>query len=446
MPSIMKDRALAINGGSPVRTRPFADACYASGNERELLLDCFDSHQWSSFRAGSPDVDVKKICTMSSREVAEYDALELPYLGGKYVRQFEARFADYLGVTYAVSANSATSCLVMALGALNLGPGDEILVPTMSFHSTATSILFFNSVPVFVEVKPDTLCIDPQDAEAKITDRTKAIMVAHLGGNAADMDAIMALSRKHNLKVIEDAAQTPGVSYKGRKVGTIGDAGIFSLTETKNITCGEGGLVVTDDPKVAFKARLIRNHGEAVAENTWSDEDLVNVIGMNFRLTELQAAIAVAQLESLDRRNQQRQENASYLIESLSKYPELIPQKVEAGVDYICYILKWRYSPRNGMPDRDFLVKALIAEGIPVYGGYRRLLHENPIFARKIAFGKAGCPYTPPYHNGDLCYGTGVCPRSEKINRELIWFSFIHPPNTHEDMDDVVHAFDKILG
>ena len=445
MLSPTRDADLAVDGGPPVRCRPFAPACFLSGGERELVLECLESQQWSSFRAGTPGPEINRLTSLSSEELDRFGPLEARFVGGKYVRRLECLFSRYTHTRFAIAANSATSGLVMALGAIDLNPGDEVLVPCMSFHSTATCVLFFNAVPVFTEVKPDTYCIDPADAEAKITGNTKAILVVHLGGNTADMDAIMALARKHSLKVIEDCAQAPGVTYRGRPVGSIGDAGVLSLTETKNITCGEGGMVVTDDPALARKARLIRNHGEGVAESSWPDDELVNVVGMNFRLTELQAAVAIAQLNSLDQRNAARRDNAAYLLEQTVQFPQLVPPTAETGAGDVCYILKWRYKPQVGDPDRDALVRAMQAEGIPLVDGYARLLHELPIFARRIAFGCLGAPFTPAYHHGPLHYGTGTCPRSEEINRQFLWFTHVHPPNNRGDMDDVVKAFRKVL-
>ena len=442
----MTNNRLAINGGEPVRQKPFASSCYCSGNEKELILECLESNCWSSFKGATEGWDIKTVGKMGSIKANGYDPLAIRFLGGKFVRQLEADFADYFDVEYAVSSNSATSCLMMAIGALNLEPGDEVIVPCMSFNATATSILFFNCVPIFAEVKSATFCLDPEDVEAKITERTKAIMVVHLGGNTADMDAIMGIAKRYNLKVIEDCAQAPGVTYKGKSVGTIGDVGIFSFTETKNITCGEGGMLITNNPDVAFKSRLIRNHGEGVTEESWTDEELTNVIGMNFRLTELQAAVAIPQFESLEERNRIRKENSAYLIEALKKYPQLIPPKIEDGADYVCFMLKWKYIPESGMPDKETLIKALQAEGIPVTGGYGRLMHENPIFARKIAYGRNGCPFKPPYYNSSLQYGTGTLSRSEGIKKEFIWFKYVNPPNNEDDMEDVVKAFEKLFG
>ncbi|MBP9855341.1 MAG: DegT/DnrJ/EryC1/StrS family aminotransferase, partial [Candidatus Omnitrophica bacterium] len=363
------------------------------------------------------------------------------------IREFEALSAEYFGSMFAVSANSATSALVMALGAFNLEPGDEVIVPCMSFNATATAILFFNCIPVFAEVKSTTYCIDPQDIRRKISPRTKAIIVVHLGGSTADMDAIMAIAKEHKLKVLEDCAQAPGVKYKGKYVGTIGDAGVFSLTETKNITCGEGGILVTDDRHIALKTRLIRNHGEGVVKDSWPDEMLANIIGMNFRLTELQAAVAVEQFKSLDDRNRGRVENTKYLINQLKKYPQLIPPQTEPDSDYICFMLKWRYQPSAGMPTRDQLAKKLNEEGIPVIKGYGRMMHENPMFTKKIAYGTNHFPFIEPWFDGKrIKYGTGACLLSEKMNQEFIWFKYVNHPNSRSDMDDVIKAFEKVLG
>ena len=190
---------------------------------------------------------------------------------------------------------------------------------------------------------------------------------------------------------------------------------------------------------------MIRNHGEAVAEESWSHEDLVNIVGMNYRLTELQAALALAQYQNLQARNRIRRENAAYLFSKLEKFPELIPQKPEAGAEYTCFIAKWRYQPRPGMPDRDQLMAAMAAQGIPLVAGYRRLMHEIPMYTRGIAF-SGGNPLQPCGDSGRPHYGPGSCPRSEAVNQQLLWFCFVHPPQTRQDMDHVVRAFERVLG
>ena len=431
---------------SPIRTTPFQPSVYISGNERELLLECLESNNWSSFKGATEGWDIEEVGLMTSLEASKFGATQNRFLGGAFVRELEKKFAQLMDAKFCVSSNSATSCLVMAIGALNLGPRDEVLVPSMSFNATATAILAYNAVPVFCEVKIDTFCIDPIDIEKKVNKNTKAIMVVHLGGNGAEMDSIMKIAEKYKLAVIEDCAQAPAVSYKGKSLGTIGDVGIFSLTETKNITCGEGGLLISNRDDIAMKSRLIRNHGEGVVKDSWTDDQLVNVIGMNYRLTEFQAAVAIPQIEDLCNRNEKRRVLTSYLLDGLKDYNEfLIPPAVEDGVDYCCYILKWKWKPEKGMLNRDELVKSLQAEGIPVTKGYGRMMHENPIFTRKLAY-KFGFPF---FFNGEkltnAIYGSGTLPISEAINKEFIWFKYINPPNTKKDMDDVIRAFKKCI-
>jgi perosamine synthetase len=425
MTSFETETRLAIDGGEPVRKRPFAPNCSIGGRERELLLDAFESLTWSGFRAGPQGHDVRALCELPSADAVRFGNGEALYLGGIWTRRLEAMFAARAGVRYAIACNSATSGLVMAAGALDLRPGDEVLVPCMSFLASATALVPWGCLPVFVEVKPDTFCIDPVDAAAKITPRTKAVIAVHLGGSPADLDALRTLG----LPIIEDCAQSLGATYRGRETGSIGNVGVCSLTETKSITCGEGGVVLTDDPRIARKARLIRNHGEGVTDESWTDDELLNVVGMNYRLTDLQAAVAVAQYEQLDTRNRQREENAEHLAARLARWSCFVRQSVEPGTTPAWYIYKTRYVPSPGMPSRDELVKMMAAEGIPAVSGYTRLLYENQIFARR-----------------GPQYGRGTCPRSEAINREFLWFTFLNPPNTPTDMDDAAEAIDKILG
>ena len=427
---------------TPVRTKPFAPPCQFAGREVELVLEALSSCVWSGFRAGANGADINEVGTMSSADALQLKNTEVRFLGGPMVRRLEAMFAEMSGTTYAVAVNSATSGLIASFGALGLAPGDEVLVPCMSFHATATAILVFDAVPVFVEVDPETICIDVADAESKISDRTRAIVPVHLNGLCADMDAVMDLAQRRGLRVVEDCAQAPGARWRGRAVGSFGDAGVISLTETKTITCGEGGIVITNDPQVAMKLRLIRNHGEGLAAPDWTDAQLANVIGFNFRLTELQAAVAIAQLEHLDERNRARNANTAHLVTRLRKFPFLIPQLASPHVSEARYAATFRYLPRAGSPTRNEVVARLQKEGIPAVGGYERLLHEHPMFTRRIAYGTDGHPFAL---RPEVRYGKGMLPESEALNQELIWFTCINPPNDASDMDDIVRAFERVF-
>ena len=415
-------------------------------NEKKELLKCLNSKNWSSFKGSLKESDYKNVLGLSSLSAGKLKDLEIRFLGGKYVRRLESNVAKQFKVKYCVSSNSATSCLHMALASLNVGPGDEVLVPSMSFNSTATSVLYVNAVPKFVEVKKDTFCIDPLDMKKKITNKTKAIIVVHLGGNSAEMDKILSISKKLKIPVIEDAAQAPGCRFKKKYLGTIGDIGILSLTETKNITSGEGGLLLTNNENYARRSRLVRNHGEGVILENLKKNDYENIIGMNYRLTELQSVIAIEQFARLKKVNMVRKKNSEYLINGLKKFNKiLIPQKIENNTEYYPYILKflWR---GNHILNKKTLIKKLNMAGIPFTGGYERMMHENPIFSKMIAY-KNGCPYFCSKNKKiSKKYGKGTLPISERINKDFIWFKFIHPPNKKIQMDYIISNFKKILG
>ena len=360
------------------------------------------------------------------------------------VRKFEADFARKFKVPYAITVNSATSGLSSALGAAGLGPGDEVITTCMSFNATALSILTFNSIPVFVDVSKKNYCLDPLKIKKAITKKTRAILVVHLLGNPADMDAIMRTAKQHKLIVIEDCAQAPGTKYKGRYVGTIGDLGVFSFQETKNITTGEGGMVVTKNPEFAKRARMIRNHGESVPDSSWDTVDLVNLVGMNFRMTELTAALGVAQLAKLDENNRIRTENSYFLSENLRDIPGVSVPKYGPGV--VPHVFPLLYDKKATGIERFKILAALRAEGIPVGSGYLKLMYENPIFLKKIAYGKGHCPWSCNQYGLKREYKPGDCPTAGDLLKEkFIWFYHINRPNTINDMKDVVKAFKKVF-
>jgi perosamine synthetase len=434
---------LAILGGEPFRKKPFLSSVVVDDRERQCLMEVVNRKEFSRFM-GSPSKDIERLLVMPS-EVAEHQENQyFNFLGGRMVRKFEAEFARKFGVPFAVSVNSATSGLSAALGAARIGPGDEVITTSMSFNATALSILLFNSIPVFVDVDGSSFCIDSKEVEKAVTPKTKAILVVHLLGNAAKMDDIMAIAKKHGLMVIEDCAQAPGTKYKGDYVGTIGDLGVFSFQETKNITTGEGGMVITKDPVLAKRVRLIRNHGESIPDNSWDDNELVNLLGMNFRMTELTAALGVAQLEKLEENNRVRTENARILADDLQELPGLSVPHYPPGV--VPHVFPLIYEARITGVNRDRVLAALRAEGIPVGSGYLRLMYENPIFLKKVAYGTEHCPWSCHLYRLPRNYQTGDCPVAEELLREkFIWFYHIHRPNGPADMNDVIMAFKKVF-
>jgi len=229
---------------------------------------------------------------------------------GKKVEEFEKAFAAYCGTRHAVAVNSGTAALHVAMMAADIGPGDEVITTPFSFIATANAILFCGAKPVFADIDEKTFNIDPESVKGKITKRTKAIEPVHLFGQPCDMKAIMKVAKENGLLVIEDACQAHGAEYDGKKVGSIGDAGAFSFYPTKNMTTSEGGMITTDDEKIAEMSRIYRNHGQI-------ERYKHSYLGYNFRMTDIQAAIGVEQLKKLDGFNKRRMENAEYLSGNL---------------------------------------------------------------------------------------------------------------------------------
>jgi dTDP-4-amino-4,6-dideoxygalactose transaminase len=301
----------------------------------------------------------------------------------------------------------------------------------------------FGSIPVFVDVDPRTFCIDPMAVRKAVTPRTRAILVVHLLGNAADMDAIIAIAKEHSLVIVEDSAQSPGVRYCDRFVGTLGDLGIFSFQETKNIMTGEGGMILTDNVEYARKCRLIRNHGETVADDSYPRSDLI--VGYNFRMTEITAAIGIEQLKKLEVNNAVRNANAGYLRQHLSNYPGLSMPYVPPEADYKCHVFALCYDAEQVGVPRSVFVKAIRDEGIPIGTGYPRLMYENPIFLQKSAFGDTGYPFSGAAYDGEVNYCHGLCPEAEDlIYKKFLWIYQIGRPVTLDDMSDIVRAFEKV--
>lgn len=397
---------LAILGGKKVRNKPFPPHPIIEKEEQDAVLRVLRAGRLSSFIASKGHL----------------------FFGGEYVLKFEKEFAKYFNTKYAVSMNSATACLHAALAAIEIGEGDEVIVPPYTFTSTASSVLMQKGTPVFVDIDPDTFCLDPNKIEEKITKRTKAIIIVHLFGRPADMDGILSVAKKHNIKVIEDCAQSPGASYKGRLVGTLGDIGVFSFTESKTITTGEGGMLITNNEKLARIAQMVRNHGEALVEGRpRSYESLI--LGWNYRMPEIESALGRVQLRKLIKFNNIRIELCNYLSKNLKKLDFL---EIPENPDYIknvFYVYPLKYQEEKIDIKRDTFIKALNAEGIPIGGGYVRPLYLNAIFNQK---GKK--------------YGWGTCPVTERLyKKEMMLIAVCRPYATKKDMDDIIKGFEKII-
>jgi len=278
------------------------------------------------------------VCTpvLDGRE-AEYvaECLETNWVSslGAYIPRFEQRFAALGGAPYAVACSSGTAAIHLALECLDIGPGDEVIIPTFTLIVSANMVCLTGATPVLVDVRPDTWCIDPALIEAKITPRTKAIMVVHMYGHPCDMDAICAVARRHDLYVIEDAAQAHGATYRGRTVGGLGDVGCFSFYGNKIITTGEGGMLVTRRREIAERATLLRN--QAFGEERFVHHE----VGFNYRMTNIQAAIGLAQCERFDEKVRRKREIAAVYDGLLADEPTL--QRPAHGVG--CEPVWWMY-------------------------------------------------------------------------------------------------------
>ncbi len=413
---------LALHGGAPVRARPFPDYVTLGEEEKRAVLEVLESKVLSDF-----------LGTWSPK-----------FYGGPRVRQLEAEWSAYFGVKHAVTVNSATSGLNAAVGAAGVGPGDEVIVSPYTMTASAACALVYNAVPVFADIDPETFCLTAETIRRCLTPRTKAVVVVDLFGHPADMGPIMELARAHRLVVIEDAAQAPGARYRGRYAGTLAHMGVFSLNYHKTIHTGEGGVVVTDDEAFAERLQLVRNHAEVIVKGKGT-KNLVSMLGFNYRMTEIEAAIGSEQLKKLDRLLRPRAEAAKFLSESLRGLPGLTPPVVRPDVEHGWYLYVLRYDESaTGVP-RAKLAAALKAEGAPVFEGYVEPIYLQPLYQQLTLYGEAGCPFKCPHYKGEVRYGRGTCPVTERMHdRELLYSNVCHAGVTRQDLQDFVSAFHKV--
>ena len=348
---------------------------------------------------------------------------------GPNISQFEAAFAAATGAAEAVAVSNGTAALHAAMHALGIGPGDEVIVPAMTFAASANCVVYQGGTPVFADVDPDTLLLDPADVEAKITTRTKAIVAVDYTGQPCDYDALRRIASRYDLALVDDAAHALGGQYKGRFVGTLADLNTFSLHPVKHITTGEGGVITTDDAVLAQKMQVFRTHGitsdhrQRAEQGSWFYEMVA--LGYNYRITDFQCALGLSQLRKLQPWVKRRQEIARMYDEAFAGISAVSPLAVRADVSHAYHLYVVQFDLERLQADRNVIFLALRAEGIGVNVHYIPV-HYHPFYRERFG--------TKP----------GLCPVTEAAYERIVSLP-IFPKMTDEDVQDVVAAVTKVI-
>ncbi len=400
---------LAIEGGAPVRDEPFPHWPVYGEEEIELIA---------------------KILRTGNTHVARSNVSS----------NFEQRFAAWTGVKHAICCNSGTSAIHMALAALGIGPGDEVIVPPRTFIGSVSPVLYQNAVPIFADIDPQTHNMAPDAVRQAVTERTRAIVPVHLSGVPCDMDALTAIAGAHDLHIIEDCAQAHGAEYKGRKVGGFGTVNAFSMQDSKIVnTTGDGGMVTTDDDTHALFCREFRNHGFAGGLKKENLNIYIHPrIGYNYRLTEIQAAAGLKSLDRADAHIEQRRQNALYLTREIPGIEGLSPMYEPPNVKASYYVYYVTIDVNRFRVERDQFVKALLAENIACRIGTNPEIYRQEIFTGKLAHS-----WDPRIYDGKASYEGTLCPVAAKVGRETFALE-VAPPAATRDMRDTLEALRKV--
>jgi len=397
---------LAINGGAPVKSKPFPKWPIWDQNELDNLKEVIESGKWGS-------------------------------LHGEKVKQFTEKFASYHQAKHGICVNSGTIALSIALKSSGIGFGDEVILPGYTFIASATAILDIGAIPIFVDIDPNTYNIDMDKIEAAITEKTTAIMPVHFGGRPVNMDIVLALAKKHNLQVIEDAAQAWGSEWNHQQVGAIGDAGGFSFQSSKNITSAEGGIILTNDDETAKFCRSHANCGR-VEGGVWYEH---YYLGGNHRMTEFQAAVLLAQFDRYPALKQRRESNSKYLNMHLSQIEGIEVLKDDSKItSNSVHLYIWRYKKKyfNNIPKSKFM-EALQKEGLIVSAGYSIPLYAQPVL-KNMAIGPRGKKI-----DLGVDYSAYHLPETEKAcYEESLWFPQFVMLGDEQDMKEIVDAVIKV--
>lgn len=404
---------LAADGGTPVRAEPFPQ------RPKFTLADA---------------TQVLEALTQQT----------LFFPGGTKVYQFQRRFASLYGVAYATASTSGTAAIHVAVGAVNPEPGSEIITTPISDMGTVAPILLHNCVPIFADVDPETFNLDPDDVEARVTERTAAIIVVHCWGQPADMDRFVGIARRHGLALIEDCSQAHLTRYKGRLVGTIGDLGAFSLQDSKHLQCGDGGVTITDRADYGERMELFVDKG-----CDWSEDRKYRLryafLGPCYRMTELQGAILCAQLDRLEDIVSRRQRLGDMLVELLSGIEGVHPPRRYPDREHSYWQFPLRVdSEVLGVTPARF-GELLQAEGIPAGGNWiGKPLYLFESLAEQITYGSSHCPFTCPLRDEPVEYYEGMCPNAELALRQLVCIH-LHEGWTEKEVQDTAAAVHKVV-
>jgi len=401
---------LAIAGGTPVRTKPFPEWPQFDERERHAILDVLEGLNWGGYPFPN--------------QLAEL---------------FSQRFAAHQDAKHALCAANGTVTIEIALKAIGIQPGDEVIVPAYTFEATAAPVLRLGAIPVFVDVLDDTYCIDADAAAEAVTSRTRAIIPVHLAMNMADMDAITKLAARHDLQLVEDCAHAHGAKWRNKGAGSIGDAGSFSMQTSKLMTAGEGGALTIADDEIFELCQSYVNCGRASQTDRFGHR----ILGFNYRMTEFQAAILLAQLERLPEQTELRSARAARLSEGLSKIPGITLLKRDARLTtQAIYQFVFRYdSAAFGGADRDRFVAALEAEGIPCDGLFYEPVYRSPLFN----VDRKDFPALRSNGTEELPWAKTSCPIAERAAyTESVWLPHQLLLGSEEGVDQILESISKI--
>jgi len=397
---------LAILGGSKTKRKPFPVWPQYDDKERHALQEVLESRVWWR--------------TPGTRTL-----------------EFEQKFVAYHGAKHGIAVTNGTAALEVTMAALGVGHGDEVIVPNFTFIATASAVLFANALPVLVDVDPETHCIDPALAEAAITPSTKAIIAVHMGGHPADLDRLQEVAKKHGVHLVEDSSHAHGSEWKGRKIGTFGVAGTFSFQQSKLMTAGEGGMIISNDDAFEIQARSVHDCGRMPGEWFYSHF----IYGSNYRLSEWQGAVLTVQLGRLEEQTRHRHNNGRLLDKLLRDIPGITPQKCDPRCTrngqyaYIFHVDKKHFA---GISTENFIA-ALNAEGVPTQASYPPL-HELDCFRNGEYRKCLGGPQAAETH----AFLKQSFPHTQRAAWETVWIPQFALLGDEEDMHEIAAAMGKI--